>query len=86
MEKDNSTYSKQILDAIILIEEYVTAVSKDQFLKDRKLQDSVAMRPHLIGEISNKLSDDFKKNMSEIAWDEIVGLRSFCRKSRGKAC
>lgn len=76
MDKDVSTYLKQILDSIILTEEYIAGVSGEQFLADKQLQDSVAMRLHLIGEISNKLPEDLTKRISQIPWVKIVGMRN----------
>ena len=77
MDKDVSTYLKQILDAIILIEEYSAGVSKEEFLRDSELRDAVSMRLHLIGEISNKLPEDFKNRISEIPCVQIAGMRNF---------
>ena len=77
MDKDNSIYSKQILDAIILIEEYIEGATKEKFLRNKQLQDSVAMRLHLIGEIGNKLSKDFKNRMPNIPWEQIIATRNF---------
>ena len=77
MDKDASTYLKQILDSIILIEDYIQGATKEQFLQNKLLQDSVAMRLHLIGEICNKLPNDFRERMPEIPWAEIIGMRNF---------
>ena len=77
MDKDISIYLKQILDSIILIESYISGVTEQQFLDDKQLQDSVALRLHVIGELSNKLPDEFKDQVPEIPWVEIVGMRNF---------
>lgn len=69
-------YIQQILDAIILLETYIDGVSQEDFLKDTKLQDAVAMRLQLIGELSKKLPEGLQDQYREIVWFEIVGLRN----------
>ena len=51
MEKAASTYIKQILDAIILLEFYVAGSDLGIFLQDAKTQDAVAMGLQFIAEL-----------------------------------
>lgn len=76
MEKAASTYIKQILDAIILLEFYVAGSDLGIFLQDAKTQDAVAMRLQFIAELTKKLPEDWRSNHPEISWVEIVGMRN----------
>jgi len=76
MEKATSTYIKQILDAIILLESYVSGLNQEDFLEDGKTQDAVAMRLQFIAELTKKLPEDWRSRHPEISWVEIVGMRN----------
>jgi len=66
-----------IIEAINKIEKYSFQIkSGEELFNDPKTFDAVLMNIIVIGEMSAKLSDDFKINNSEIVWWKIKGLRN----------
>ena len=68
MIKDNLIFIRHILDSIEKIELFVKNISKDEFLKDIKLQDAIVRRIEIIGEAVKNLSVNFP-------WSDIAGMR-----------
>ena len=64
-----------ILESAQLITEYVMGVTRDEFLRDIQLQDSVIRRIGIIGEVAGRISKDFRDAHTEIQWSEITGMR-----------
>ncbi len=66
-----------IIEAISKIESYIFQLkSAEELFNDPKTFDAVLMNIMVIGEMSAKLSDDFKNNNPEIEWWKIKGLRN----------
>ena len=67
-----------ILDAIEKIKRYsVNYLNADDFYNDTKSFDATMMNFVVIGEMSNKLSENFRsKTNSEINWIKIIGFRN----------
>ena len=76
MKKDDTVYLQHILDAIQRIESYTRGVTKEKYMQDGLLQDGVVRQLEIIGEASNKLSEEFKEKHSVIPWGQIIGLRN----------
>jgi uncharacterized protein with HEPN domain len=72
--------SKVILEDIIefcsKIERYTRGLKKDVFENKEMVIDAVLRNLELMGEASNRLSDDFKQKYSKIPWKKIIGLRN----------
>ena len=64
-----------IRQAIDRIEQYIKNLSFDAFSDDQKSVDAVVRNLEIIGEVANRLSDEFKEKYSEIEWYKVVGLR-----------
>ena len=75
MKKNQKILLSDIFGCIVLIEEYVEGLNKEEFLESLKVQDAVLRRLEIIGEAAKKISDDFKKDHSEIPWKNICGMR-----------
>ncbi len=66
-----------ILEAIEKIEDYSISInSAEQLFSDSKSFDAILMNLIIIGEMSIKISEDFKKKNDHISWKEIKGLRN----------
>lgn len=65
-----------ILDAVTQIKTYTTGMTEDSFSQDRKTQDAVVRNLEIIGEASNRLSEEFRLQHPEIPWQLIRGLRN----------
>ncbi|SHJ90638.1 Uncharacterized conserved protein, contains HEPN domain [Dethiosulfatibacter aminovorans DSM 17477] len=68
------TYIQQIIDAINKVEAY-TSDGKDQFLSSSLIQDAVIRNIEIIGEISKRVSQDFRTAHFDIPWRKMAGIR-----------
>jgi uncharacterized protein with HEPN domain len=68
---------ESILEAIDRIIEYTVGIkSADDFNNDYRNFDATMMNFVIIGEMIDKISDDFKKKHPEIEWIKIKGFRN----------
>ena len=71
---------KVILEDIITfcskIERYIKDLTKKLFEKKEMVIDAVLRNLELIGEASNRLTEEFKADHSDIPWKKIIGLRN----------
>jgi len=67
---------KDILVAIDKIEKVASAITFDEFVNDYKLHDVVMYNFIVIGEASNRISEDFKKVNTSIEWHKLKGMRN----------
>ncbi|MBR5097949.1 MAG: DUF86 domain-containing protein [Spirochaetales bacterium] len=50
--------------------------SFESFTVDQVFEDAINMNIFQIGELSNQLSDDFRKSVPDIPWHRIYGIRN----------
>ena len=50
--------------------------SFEVFALDQAFEDAINMNIFQLGELSNQLSDDFRKSVPEIPWRRIYGIRN----------
>ena len=55
---------------------YVAGMTRQGFLQDTQVQDSVIRRLEIIGEAAGRISPDFRDAQPEIQWSEIRGMRN----------
>lgn len=65
-----------ILDAIVEIENYLIEADFDIFLNNSMMRFACIKQMEIIGEASNKISNEVKSKFSEIEWSQIVGMRN----------
>lgn len=65
-----------MLQSAELILTYTTPCSKDDFMANVQLQDSVIRRLLIIAEAARRVSDITKQSLSTIAWQDINGMRN----------
>ena len=65
-----------ILESIDKVEQYTKKMSFDEFSNDQKSIDAVVRNLEIIGEVANRLPDDFKEKHSSVEWYKVVGLRN----------
>lgn len=75
MEKSNLPYLHHILDAILIIEEYIEGASWDDLTQKRLLQDGLVRQLTIIGEAAGRVSASVQQAHPEIPWSEIIGMR-----------
>ena len=74
--RDYKLYIQDILDSIKKIKTYTKGTSKDKFKKNSLLVDAVARNLEIIGEASKRIPTDIKRQIPDIPWKKIVGLRN----------
>ena len=77
MIKNPLDFIDHIEESIKNIEEYTKEVNKENFLKDKKLQDAVVRRLEVIGEAVRNIPLEFRAKYPEIKWKKIAGMRDF---------
>ena len=63
MKKSDDVYRRQIVDAVAKIERFVAGLDRNAFLASEVVQSAVIMQLAVIGELSKRLSDGFKKRV-----------------------
>ena len=64
-----------ILDAIEKIEKY-SSRGRQAFEEDELIQSWVLHQLQIIGEALRNISEDFRRNHTEIPWKETIGMRN----------
>jgi len=65
-----------IIDAINEIEDYLQNVDLDYFVNNSMMFNATLRQLEIIGEASNRLSEELLNNSSTIPWARIIGLRN----------
>ncbi|HDR89784.1 MAG TPA: DUF86 domain-containing protein [Bacteroidetes bacterium] len=73
--KDDSLYIDHILQSINNIIEYTKDLSKQDFSRNKMVQDAVIRNFEIIGEATKKVSDDYKQVHFEVPWKAMSGMR-----------
>ena len=76
MKKDNSIFVGHILESIKNIEEYIGSANFSNFETNKMMNRAVIRELEIIGEASNRLDEDFRKQHSELPWREIKAFRN----------
>ena len=74
--KPDLTFIGDVLDAIKRIEGYLRGVDKDAFEENRMMQDAVMHQIEIIGEASNRISDEFQDKYPELPWMQMRAIRN----------
>lgn len=75
MDRD-AVHLLDILDSARKIRTYIGGVTRDGFLRDTRLQDSVVRRLEIIGEAAGRVSSEFRGENPDIPWRAIRGMRN----------
>lgn len=76
MKQDSSIFLQHILESIELIEKRMQNVSYGKFIGDIDLQDMIIRRLEIIGEAVRNLPKEFRREHSEIDWQNPADMRS----------
>ena len=69
-------YMVDILDAARAIKTYVAEKTEESFLKDPLCQDAVIRRLEIIGEAARRVSEETRKSLPEVPWNDMTGMRN----------
>lgn len=75
-KKNDLYYATKAIEQIKIIENYVNGKGYEEFINDIQLIDAVMFRLIQMVENVKNISDDFKKNHSQIPWGKIIGFRN----------
>lgn len=64
------------MDAITQIEGYTAGVSREDFFRNRLLQDAVVRQVEIIGEAARQVSEELQARYPQVLWREIIGMRN----------
>lgn len=65
-----------ILDAIQELETYLIDVDYNSFINNSMMRFACIKQMEIIGEASNHISFEIKTKLSNISWDQIIGMRN----------
>ena len=68
-------YLRDILDSISKIQEFVSGVAIDDFVKNNEKTYAVVLALEMIGEATKQIPASERKRYSHIPWREIAGMR-----------
>jgi uncharacterized protein with HEPN domain len=74
--KAQKPHLKDILIAIDKIDEVANAVEFEVFMQDYKIHDVVMYNFIIVGEASNRISDEFKQTHNSVEWHKLRGMRN----------
>jgi uncharacterized protein with HEPN domain len=66
---------KDIQEAILRIESYVSGMSYENFLDDSKTQDAVIRNIEIMGEAAKGVSEAVRETLPSVPWRNIAGMR-----------
>ena len=75
MNRDSASIL-DILESARTIRAYVAGMTRQDFLRETQVQDSVIRRLEIIGEAAGRISPEFRNAHPEIQWSEIRGMRN----------
>jgi len=74
--RDSRLLLGDILESAESIIDYTLNLTYKEFINDKKTADAVIRNYEIIGEASNRLSDDIKAMLPKIEWGKIRGFRN----------
>lgn len=74
-ERTDSDFLDHIKEALKRIIAYTETMRRPDFFEDIKTQDAVVRNLEIIGEATKNLSEEIRKNHSEIPWKNLAGMR-----------
>ena len=72
----NLQFLLDMLQSAELVVTYTAQCTKDEFLNDIQLQDSVIRRLLVIAEAARRVSEATRQTLPNISWQEINGMRN----------
>jgi uncharacterized protein with HEPN domain len=72
----NKARLQHILEAILEIKDYIKEVDNEQFEKNSMMKNAAIRQLEVIGEASNRLTEELRNEYSQVAWKQIIGLRN----------
>lgn len=74
-ERDDLVYLGDMLDAITLVREYTSEMTREKFMRDVRTQDAVIRRIEVIGEAAKQIGSGIRGRYPNIPWSEAARMR-----------
>lgn len=75
-ENRDNIYLERILASVEAISVYIVGYDYNRFISDKKTYDAVLMQFVNIGEMINRLSEDFHNIHGDLQWHNAIGMRN----------
>ena len=75
MDRD-APHIVDIVGSARLVRSYLEGVTREVFMRNVQLQDSVIRRLEIIGEAANRLSAFYRERHPAIPWGRMIGMRN----------
>ena len=75
MDRD-TPHIVDIVGSARLVRGYLEGVTRDDFMRNVQLQDSVIRRLESIGEAASRVSASFRERHAAIPWGRMIGMRN----------
>src|SRR5208282_3384443 len=69
-------YLLDILEAAKLAASYVSAKTKEEFVRDTQCQDAVIRRLEIIGEAARRISNEARARLPGLPWSAMINMRN----------
>ena len=75
MQKDSQIFIIHILTSITNIQSYTFQISREEFIRNKLVQDAVIRNFEIIGEASKNIPISFRNQYPHIPWRQMAGMR-----------
>src|SRR4030042_6210079 len=76
MKRDYKLFINDIRGSLAQIEGYIKGISREQFIKNKMLQDAIVRRLEIMGEASKNIPRTLKEKNKQVPWLEISNFRN----------
>lgn len=75
MKREFRLYLDDILESIVLIEEFTAYMDFDQFFTDEKTKNAVVKRIEIIGEATKNIPKNIRDKYPDLPWKQMARMR-----------